>query len=199
VFSFLKTCSKVCAEFIVEAGRLNAMARRIAPAGCNLIRTTNWRLGYTTSLKSSKNWSWSRRTTNQTTTSQMTTNRMTTNRMTTNQTNRNSRSLKYRPTSLSRCRSWRTTIRSYGQSCGDAKSRNCPRCGYRRHRNLHGARRFRRHHAWADYVRPVAAFVVAEFLAALCTAAYLDIFRPDSNHRGGNSGCRMSCFAAVQP
>jgi hypothetical protein len=51
----------------------------------------------------------------------------------------------------------------------------------------------------ADYVRPAAAFVVAEFLAALCRAAYLDIFRRDSNHCGGNSGCRMSCFAAVQP
>jgi hypothetical protein len=55
----------------------------------------------------------------------------------------------------------------------------------------------------ADYVRPVAAFGVAEFLAApcmaaLCTAVYLDIFRLDSNHCGGNSGCRMSWFAAVQ-
>jgi hypothetical protein len=104
--------------------------------------------------------------------------------------------LKYRPTSLSRRRSW-MTIRNYGQSCGEVTCRNCPRCGCRRHRNLHGARRFRRHHASADYVRQVV-FVV-EFLAALCTAAGLDFFRRDSNLCGGNSGCRMSWFAAVQP
>jgi hypothetical protein len=35
-------------------------------------------------------------------------------------------------------------------------------------------------------------------MAALCTAVYLDIFRLDSNHCGGNSGCRMSWFAAVR-
>jgi hypothetical protein len=92
------------------------------------------------------------------------------------------------------------TIRNYGQSCGDVTCPNCPRCGYRRHLNLHGARRFLRHHAAADYVRPVAAeFLAAPCMVALCTAAYLDIFRPDSNHCGGNSGCRMSWFAAVQP
>src|SRR6266481_4398900 len=115
--------------------------------------------------------------------------------MTSQTTNRNSRSLKYRPTSLSRCRNWMMTILSCGQNCGDATCRNCPRCGCRRHRNRHGDRRFLRHHASADYVRPV----VAEFLAALCTAADLDISRRDSNRCGGNSGCRMSCFAAVQP
>jgi hypothetical protein len=91
------------------------------------------------------------------------------------------------------------TIRNYGQSCGDVTSRNCPRCEYRQHRNLRDVRRFRHHHALADYVPPVAAFGVAESLAALCMAAYLDIFRLDSNHCGGNSGCRMSWFAAVQP
>lgn len=174
----------------MEAGRLNAMARRVATADCNLTRTMSWRQ----KTKSLTNWSRSRMTTNR-----MTTNRTTTNQKMTNQTSRNSRSLKYRPTSLIRCRNWRTTIRSYGQSCGDAKSRNCPRCGYRRHRNRHGVRRFRRHHALAEYVQWVAAFVVEEFLAALCTAACLGIFRPDSNHCGGNSGCRMSCLAAVQP
>jgi len=182
----LESCAQ---EFIGVAGRLNATAQKTAPADCNLIRTMSWRRDYSRSqktktpkTKSSTSWS-----------------RTTTNRMTTNQTNRNSRRLKYRPKSLSRRRSWMTTIRSYCQNRGDAKCRNCLRCACRRRRNRHGARRFLRHHASADYVRLVAAFVVVAFLAALCTAVGLDIFRRDSNHCGGNSGCRMSCFGAVQP
>jgi hypothetical protein len=117
--------------------------------------------------------------------------------MTTNQRNQNSKT----PMSLTRCRSWTKTIRNYGQSCGDVTSRNCPRCcGYRRHRNLHGVRRFLRPHASADYVPPVAAFEVAEFLAALCTAAHLDIYLDisclDSTYCGRNSRCCMGWFAA---
>ena len=168
---------------------MSARARRIVPAGWNLIRTMGCNLIRKTSCcRSSKK---SSRTSSRKANWSLTT----TNRMTTNQTNQNSKT----SMSLIRCRSWMKTIRNYGQSCGDVTSRNCPRCGYRRHRNLPGARRFRRHHALAEYVRPVAAFVVEEFLAALCTAAYLDIFRPDSNRCGDNSGCRMSCFDAVQP
>jgi hypothetical protein len=179
-------------EFIGVAGRLNAKAQRIAPADCNWIRTTNWPLGYTRSLKSSRNWSssWTMM-----------------NRMTTNQTtNRNSRSLKCRPRIPSRLRSWMTTIRSCCQSRGDATSQNCPRSACRRHRYRPGVRRFLRHHAWADYVRPVvkaaelsaAPCTVAPCTVALCKAS-LDICRLDSNHCGGNSRCRMSWFGAVQP
>ena len=161
---------------------MNAMARiaLVMTADCNLIRTTSRRLGYTRSLKpkSSTSWSWIRMTTNQT-------------------TNRNSRRLKCRPTSLSRRRSWMTTIRSYCQNRGDAKSRNCLRCVCHRHRYRPGARRFLRHHAWADYVRP--AVEAAQLLAVLCTAVSPDICRRDSNRCGGNSGRRMSCFGAVQP
>jgi hypothetical protein len=102
-------------------------------------------------------------------------------------------------TSPTRCRNRMKTIRNYGQSCGDASCRNCPHCGYRRHRNLHGVRRFRRHHALADYVPPVAESLAAPCTAVFCMAAYLDTFRLDSNHCGGNSGCRMSWFGAVQP
>jgi hypothetical protein len=177
-------------EFIGVADQMNATERIAMAADWNLIRTMGCNLIRKTSCcQSSKKSS---------RTSSMKTNW---SRTTTNQTNQNSKTLA--STSLTRCRSRMKTIRSYGQSCGDVTSRSCPRCGYRRHRNLHGVPRFLRHHASADYVPPVAAFGVAEFLAApcmaaLCTAVYLDIFRLDSNHCGGNSGCRMNWFAAVQ-
>jgi hypothetical protein len=173
-------------EFIGVADQLNATERIAMAADWSLIRTMGCNLIRMTSCcPSSTKTNWSR----------------TTNRMTTNQTNQNSKTLA--STSLSRCRNWMQTSRNYAQSCGDVTSRSCPRCGYRRHRNLHGVRRFLRHHASVDYVRPVAAFGVAEFLAApcmvaLCTAVYLDICRLDSNHCDGNSGCRMNWFAAVQ-
>jgi hypothetical protein len=182
-------------EFIGVADQMNATERIAMPAGWNLIRTMGCNLIRKTSCCQSSKKS-SRTSSTKTNWSR------TTNRMKMNQTNQNSKTLA--STSLTRCRSRMKTIRSYGQSCGDVTSRSCPRCGYRRHRNLHGVRRFLRHHASADYVPPVAAFGVAEFLAApcmaaLCTAVYLDIFRLDSNHCGGNSGCRMNWFAAVQP